>query len=109
MLFDAMRSLFARQPGLTSEVLEDGGEIDGRSSTDTFCVATLAEVAGDTTYRELKSGLFSLFVTFSFSLHSGVDHARWSLKQLTLADLEILLPSLLPRPPLPLPLPAMLI
>ena len=42
---------------LGGEVLEDGGEVDGRAGTDSLGVVALAQHAVDTTDRELKSGL----------------------------------------------------
>ena len=42
---------------LGGEVLEDGGEVDGCSSSDTLGVVTLAEETVDTTDGELESCL----------------------------------------------------
>src|SRR5690242_9353158 len=42
---------------LSSQVLEDGSEVDGGTSTDTLGIVTLAEVTVDTTDGELKTGL----------------------------------------------------
>lgn len=42
---------------LSSEVLEDGSEVDGGSSTDTLGVVALAEQTVDTTDRERETSL----------------------------------------------------
>ena len=61
---------------LCTEVLEDGGEVDGSSSAHAGRVLSLAEVTADTTDGELKSSLGRrgstlLFAaaSFSFSRH----------------------------------------
>jgi hypothetical protein len=41
---------------LSSEVLEDSGEVNGSSSTNTFGVVALAKHSMDTSDGELKSG-----------------------------------------------------
>ena len=42
---------------LGSEVLEDGGQVDGGTGTDTLSVVALAEQTVDTTDRERETGL----------------------------------------------------
>ena len=42
---------------LSSEVLEDGGKVDGGTSTDTLGVIALAEKTVDTTNGESETGL----------------------------------------------------
>ncbi len=42
---------------LSSQVLEDGSEVDGGTSTDALGIVALAEVTVDTTDGELKTGL----------------------------------------------------
>jgi hypothetical protein len=42
---------------LSSQVLEDGGEVDGSAGTDTLGVVALAEETVDTTDRERETGL----------------------------------------------------
>ena len=63
---------------LGAQVLKDGGHVDWGTTSDTFGESTLLQVTGDTSDRELKSGLcragsaLSLFLsasTFSFSRH----------------------------------------
>ena len=63
---------------LGAEVFHDSGEVDGSTTTNTSGVAAELQVAGDTAYRELKSGfgtaasaLSSLLAaaSFSFSRH----------------------------------------
>jgi len=61
---------------LGTEVLEDGGEVDGGSGSHTGGVLALTEVTADTTDGELQSGLGGgagalLFAaaSFSFSRH----------------------------------------
>ena len=41
----------------SSEVLEDGSEVDGGTGTDTLSVVALAEKTGDTTDGESETGL----------------------------------------------------
>ena len=61
---------------LSSEVLHDGGQIDGGTSTNTGGVVSLAEESVDTTNGELKSGtagsalcLSLCFASFATSRH----------------------------------------
>ena len=65
---------------LGTEVLEDGGEVDGGTGTHAGGVLALTEVTADTTDGELKSGLGGrggalLFAaaSFSFSRHGDID------------------------------------
>ena len=50
-------SVASQLKDLSSEVLEDGSEVDGSTSTDTLGVVALAEQAVDTTDRESQTGL----------------------------------------------------
>ena len=61
---------------LGTEVLEDGGEVDGGASTHAGGVLSLSEVTSDTSDGELKSGLgrrggalLLAAASFSFSRH----------------------------------------
>jgi len=65
---------------LGTEVLEDGSEVDGSTSTHAGGVLSLAEVTADTTDGELKSSLgrrggalLLAAASFSFSRHDVVD------------------------------------
>lgn len=42
---------------LSSQVLEDGGEVDGSAGTDTLCVVALAEKTVDTANGECETSL----------------------------------------------------
>jgi hypothetical protein len=42
---------------LSCQVLEDGGEVDGCSGTDTLCIVALAKETVDTTDRECETSL----------------------------------------------------
>jgi len=50
-------SVAGKLKNLSREVLEDSGEVDWGTSTDTLGVVALAEETVDTTHGELKSGL----------------------------------------------------
>lgn len=50
-------SVTGQLENFSSQVLEDGSEVDGGTSTDTLGVVALAEVTVDTTDGELKTGL----------------------------------------------------
>jgi len=50
-------SVAGKLENLSGEVLEDGGEVDGGTGTDTASVVSLAEETVDTTDGELESGL----------------------------------------------------
>lgn len=50
-------SVTSQLENLSSEVLEDGGEVDGSTGTDTLSVVALAEQTVDTTNGEGETGL----------------------------------------------------
>lgn len=50
-------SVTGQLENLSSEVLEDGGEVDGGTGTDTLGVVALAEETVDTADGESKTGL----------------------------------------------------
>ena len=50
-------SVTGQLKNLSSQVLEDGSEVDGGTSTDTLGIVALAQVTVNTTDRELKTGL----------------------------------------------------
>lgn len=59
---------------LSSQVLEDGSEVDGSAGTDTLGVVALAEETVDTTNGERETGLGRAAVKYDVSLR------RWKLK-----------------------------
>ena len=70
------RGVASELQDLGAEVLQDGGEVDGGTGAHAGGVLSLAEVAADTTDRELKSSLgrrggalLSAAASFSFSRH----------------------------------------
>lgn len=50
-------SVTSQLEDFSSKVLEDGGEVDGSTGTDTLSVVALAEETVDTTDRESETGL----------------------------------------------------
>jgi hypothetical protein len=50
-------SVTGQLENLSSEVLEDGGQVDGSTGTDTLSVVALAEQTVDTTDGESQTGL----------------------------------------------------
>ena len=81
---------------LSSEVLKDGGQVDGSTGTDTGGELALLQKAADTGHRELKSSLGRLrsgllasstssLSSFSFSTHlnfttSVIDSNKFSIR-----------------------------
>ena len=87
---------------LGAQVLKHGGEVHGGTGADAGGVLALLEVAAHAGHGELKASPGAL----GGGLATGRATGNW---RPALALLEVDLPPVLPRPPLPFPLPDMML
>lgn len=79
-------SVTSQLENLSSEVLEDGGEVDGSTGTDTLSVVALAEQTVDTTNGEGETGLAGTAI--GERRVSLWDHQAWRVPDETRLEKE---------------------
>ncbi|TNN72514.1 hypothetical protein EYF80_017290 [Liparis tanakae] len=78
---------------LGGEILQDGGQVHGRSGPDSVCVVTLAEVAVDAAYGELQSGAGAAGLGLSAGLGSSFSSSRHFRRDWMVVTVVTMVPS----------------